>query len=549
MRGVWDDSFDFIVLGAGAACVPAALAVRSRGKRPLILEKTEVVGGATAISGGVLWIPNNPVQQRRGVNDSYQAGREYLDACAGPFAPGSTAERRHAFLTEGPAMVDFLERAGMKFVHAEGWPDYHETELPGGIARGRSLVAEIFDMRRLGEWGPTQRRLPRPPVRSTEPAVIGVYGRTWASKMAMFRVGLRMFRNRLGSDLVGMGGALQGRLFEIALRLRIPIWTQAEDAQLIMEDERVCGVSIRRNGRTLRIQARDGVLVDSGGFARNPQMRQTYQAAPIGSDWTNSPAGDTGEMIEQIKALGASVFLMDQSWWVPVSLVPNGARAINVADISKPHCIVVDASGSRFVNESTSYVAFGMAMYRRNREVPAIPCWAILDSRHRERYMWSATKPGHVPEQWLSSGYMKKAESLADLASQCGINSAGLQATAERFNGFVRRGVDEDFGRGRGAFHRFYGDASVTPSPNLGAIDKPPFYAVAIYPGDAGTCGGIVTDEHARVLKGDGTTIAGLYATGNCTATVMGRSYPGAGASISAAAIFGYIAAKHASSS
>jgi 3-oxosteroid 1-dehydrogenase len=444
-------------------------------------------------------------------------------------------------------MVDFLERAGMRFVHAEGWPDYHENELPGGLARGRSLVAEIFDMRTLGQWGPTQRRLPRPPVRSTEPAVIGLYGRTWASKMAMFRVGIRMLRNRLGSDLVGMGGALQGRLFQIALQKKIPIWTQAEDARLIMDESRVCGVSIRRGGRTLRIQARDGVLVDSGGFARNPAMRKTYQAAPIGSDWTNSPAGDTGEMIEQIKGLGGRLFLMDQSWWVPVSLLPNGARAINVADISKPHCIVVDGSGSRFVNESTSYVAFGMAMYRRNREVPAIPCWAILDSRHRDRYMWSATKPGHIPAEWLSSGYMKTANSLDDLAKQCGIAPEGLRTTVERFNGFVHRGSDDDFGRGRGAFHRFYGDSTVRPNANLGAIDKPPFYAVAIYPGDAGTSGGLVTDEHARVLQEDGTPIPGLYATGNCTASVMGRSYPGAGASISASAVFGFIAAKHAS--
>jgi 3-oxosteroid 1-dehydrogenase len=545
----WDARFDFVILGSGAGSVPASLVVQGRAKSALIIEKAATIGGSTAISGGVLWIPNNPVELRAGVRDSYELSKTYLDACAGPYAPGSTAARRHAFLTEGPKMVEFLERAGMRFIHARGWPDYHENELPGGIARGRSVLAEVFDMHELGENAKLLRRLPRPPVRGTEGAVIGVYGRSWASKMAMLRVGWRLLQNRLGRDLVGMGGALQGRLFQIAFREKIPIWPSTKAIELILEDGRVCGVKALREGQECFVEARDGVLIDCGGFAQNPAMRQKYQTAPIGSDWTNAIADDTGDMIEHLKSIGADTYLMDQSWWVPISLLPNGARAINVADLSKPHCILVDASGSRYVNESTSYVALGMAMFKRNADVPAIPSWAILDSRHRNRYMWSGMKPGVIPPEWISSGYMKTAANLEDLAAQCKIEPVGLRKTVDRFNAAAKSGVDDDFRRGIGAFHRFYGDPTQQPSANLGSIEQPPFYAVAIYPGDAGTCGGIVTDEFARVLRPDGSVIRGAYATGNSTATVMGRSYPGAGASISPAAVFGYIAALHATRS
>jgi len=324
MGETWDDHYDFVIVGSGAAAVPAALVAKKAGKRVLIVEKADVVGGSTAISGGVIWIPNNPVQKRAGVSDSYEQAKTYLDACAGPYGPASTAERRHAFLTEGPALVSFLEDAGMKFIHAEGWPDYHEGEVPGATAHSRSLTAEVFDMNTLGAWKKNQRRLPRPPVRSTEPGKIGVYGRTWASKFAMLKVGWRMIQNKLGRDLVGMGGALQGRMFKIALEKGIAIWPGTPARELVMEGGRVCGLVVRKDGKDYRIEARDGVLLDSGGFAQNPQMRKRYQQAPIGSDWTHANPGDTGEMIEHLTTLGADTCLMDQSWWVLVSLLPDG---------------------------------------------------------------------------------------------------------------------------------------------------------------------------------------------------------------------------------
>jgi 3-oxosteroid 1-dehydrogenase len=216
-------------------------------------------------------------------------------------------------------------------------------------------------------------------------------------------------------------------------------------------------------------------------------------------------------------------------------------------DLSLPHSIMVDQLGERFCDEAGAYMEIGQRMYQRQQQTGrAVPSWVIMDSRQRARYPWGTAAPGQVPKEWLASGYMIQAQSIEELCRKTGMDQAGLQRTLARFNGFCQSGVDSDFGRGSRAFDRCHGDPTVKPNPNLGAIEKPPFYAVRMYPGDVGTAGGLVTDEHARVLRGDGSVIPGLYATGNCTASVVGRCYPGAGASIGAAFTFGYIAAHHA---
>ena len=543
----WDCSYDLVIVGSGAASVCASLVALAAGRKPIIVEKADYAGGSTGISGGVLWVPNNPLAKRAGVDDSYEKSRAYLDACVGAYSLGSTPERRHAFLTQGPEMVSFLEREGIKFIHLEGWSDYHENEMPHGMARGRSLSVEVFDMRRLGAFAKRMRRPEgRPPLRGTEPSEVMLFGRTWRSRFAMLRVGWRMLLNRLGRDLVAMGEALQGRLFEQANKRGVPIWTKARVEEIIVRDGRAVGVQVNHDGKRVRIAATDGILVNAGGFSHNLAMRQAYQQAPITTDWTVSNPGDTGEIIAHLKDLGADLAQMDMSWWLPVSIMPDGTPMIAMAEVSKPHCIMVDASGSRFVSESTSYGPIGIAMYDRNKTARSVPSWAILDRRHRERYIWAGAYPGAMPKAWLDSGHFKQADSIADLARQCGIDPDGLEATVRRFNDFAEKGADDDFGRGRSAFHHFLGDPSNKPNPNLGKIEQGPFYAVEIFPGDVGTCGGVVTDEHARVLRPDGSVIAGLYAAGNSTASVMGYSYPAAGASIGPAMIFGYIAALHA---
>jgi 3-oxosteroid 1-dehydrogenase len=215
--------------------------------------------------------------------------------------------------------------------------------------------------------------------------------------------------------------------------------------------------------------------------------------------------------------------------------------------MGKPYCIMVDQRGDRYVNEATSYVTVGNAMYTHNERTPAVPSWMILESRHRNRYFWAAFAPGPPPKDWITSGYMKQADTIADLARLCSIEPARLEATVQRFNGFARSGMDRDFRRGLSAYgYDWQGDRTIKPNGTLGAIEKPPFYAVRILPGDVGTCGGLLTDEHGRVLRDDGEAIPGLYATGNTTASLLGKSYPGAGASIGASLVFGWIAAHHA---
>jgi 3-oxosteroid 1-dehydrogenase len=562
-NGTWDEAFDFVIVGSGGGSMCAALAAKQLGKRALIVEKQPLIGGSTGFSGGVWWVPNNPVMKRAGVADSAERARQYLDAAVTYQGPGTSPARRDAFLRNGPKMVQFLEGQGMKFVYADGWSDYYD-ELPGGEPRGRSLLAELFDTRELGEWESKLSRykgfsLPLP---TDQFPSLMLAKRTWGGKKTALSMVGRMLKAKLtGRRLAGAGAAIQGRMLQIALREQLPIWTDSALAQFVLDGDRVAGVAVQRGGRLVRVQARDGVLMNVGGFSRSAAMRQRFQPQPNSATWTNANPGDTGEAIEWAMALGAAVDCMDEAWWVVTSLAPDGQPPkpggyaadgtplpfMHHLDLSLPYSMMVDQLGERFCDEAGAYMEIGQRMYQRQRETgKAVPSWVIMDSRQRVYYPWGTAQPGQVPEEWLKSGYMVKAESIDELVKKTGIDGAGLARTLERFNGFCRSGVDSDFGRGSRAFDRCHGDPTVTPNPNLGAIEKPPFYAVRMYPGDVGTAGGVVTDEHARVLREDGSVIRGLYATGNCTASVVGRCYPGAGASIGASFTFGYIAAHHA---
>ena len=240
---------------------------------------------------------------------------------------------------------------------------------------------------------------------------------------------------------------------------------------------------------------------------------------------------------------------MDEAWWIPASLPPNGLPALHIGERSKPGSIIVDRAGQRYFNEAVSYMEAGRQMYAHDDDGRAIPRWLIIDRRHRSRYLFSMQPPLVTPNEWIASGYMKKSNTLEGLARACGIEADGLVKTVERFNGFANSGTDPEFQRGEGAHEQYQGDVTNKPNACLAPLDKPPFYAVEIYPGDVGTSGGLLCDEFSRVLDADHRPIPGLYATGNCTASVMGRTYPGAGASIGATFVFAYIAMQHAARS
>jgi 3-oxosteroid 1-dehydrogenase len=545
----WDQEVDLVIVGSGAGAVTAALRARKWGKRALIVEKAELFGGSTALSGGVTWIPNAAPLLRAGVDDSIEKGRAYLDACAGPYAPGTTRERREAYLGKGPEMISFLESEGMEFAYLDGFSDYHEGEYPGGLARGRSLGGKLFALNRLGDWLPKMRRasgIQEIPATVPEIGQLVLSGRTWKSRLTFVKVGWRMIQRKLGRLLVAAGASLQGRLFLLAKNAGQEIWLGSPLTDLIREDGRVVGVVVRQNGRDRRVRARHGVLLDAGGFARNPEMRANMSRVPH-SQWTVANEGDTGEVLKMATDLGADTAMTQEAWWIPASFLPDGSiQWHNPIDMGKPHAIVVDQGGSRYVNESTSYVTVGLAMFERDKTVPAVPSWFIVESRHRDRYRMGIAPAGKTPEDWITSGYMKRADTIEDLARQCDIPPEQLRATIDRFNGFAEAGHDGDFGKGESAYNRVWGDPTNKPNPSLGKIEIGPFYAVKVFPADVGTCGGLVADEYARVLDKDGRPIPGLYAAGNITASVMGPSYPGAGASIGASMVFSYIAADHA---
>jgi len=548
--------YDFLIVGSGGASMCAALRAHRAGLRVAILEKRDVVGGSTGFSGGVWWVPNSPVIKRAGVEDSEALAYRYFEAVVGDAGKGANPARRKAFIEQAPEMVAFLEREGMLFEFADGWSDYYD-ERPGGQARGRSLLAAPFNLKRLGPWR-EKLSLYAPfrilPLSSYTLMQMTMFMRTWKARRILLRLVATILFNKLtGRDVVASGGSIQGRMLEMTLQRGIPIFTGFHASRFVEENGRITGVEGLYRGVRKTVRGLRGVLLNTGGFARNEAMRQKYQRQPTSAQWTNANPGDTGEMLEAAIALGAATEHLDTAVWVPTSLNPdlslpagavdkqgNEYPFMHNTDIVSPHTIMVRRDGTRYINEGQSYMEIGETMYEKD----AIPTFAIWDSRHLKRYGWGPMMPGTKPvRKWLESGYLVKADSLAELAAKTGINEAGLAAQVARFNAYARSGIDAEFQRGARAYDRFRGDPTVKPNPCLGEISRPPFYAVRMYPADVGTFGGLVTDERARVVRKDGTVIEGLYAAGNCTSSVMGRSYPGAGASISASFAFGYIAA------
>ena len=549
----FDETFDFVVAGSGGGSMVAALVARSAGKSALVLEKTGLIGGTTARSGGVMWVANNPFMAKAGIPDSTEQATAYLDHVVGDSndTPGASRARRLAYVVEGPRMLDFLIGKGLKFSRITHWPDYYD-EAPGGSVPGRTVVADLFDANELGE----HKALLRPnfltlPVSLEDALKLPHVKKSWAAKKALLRMGLRALVSRLtGKSYVTAGAALQGRMMKAALEAGVDLRVNAPVSELVVEDGRVIGVVTQQHGKPWRIGARLGVLVNAGGFALNQAMRDTYMPG-TSIHHTSVAEGDTGEMIQEMMRHGAAIAQMDSYVGSQLSLPPGseawpikpGAQGLTAA----PHAILVDQSGARYMNEAGSYTEYCRNMVERNREVPAIPSWAVFDNRVMKNVMIAGTMPGSKkPAEWTEQGFLHTAETIEALAQSLKIDPAVLRATVDRFNGFVERNLDADFRRGERAYDRWLGDPFHKPNETLGAISEGPFHAVPIIPGDVGTLGGVVTDDKARVLREDGTPIAGLYATGVSAASVMGRTSPGSGVNVGPSFVWGYVAANDA---
>lgn len=546
----WDHITDFLVVGSGAGMI-AALRAHALGKKVLVIEKTDKVGGSTGLSGGVLWLPNNPFMKRKGMSDSVEDALLYFDTVVGEAGPASSMERRRAYIEGSGEMLSFLEAEGVEFVHCTDYPDYYAA-VRGvkGYKRGRSVEPKAFNVKRLGPW---KDRL-RPAI--SEPLVLYTHDSPHISRprtlkgfwIAATTVLRTLFWRLMLTKTVTCGAALIGRLLEVLLQRNVPVWPESELADLVVEDGRVVGAIVRREGHEVRVRASSGVLLASGGFSHNDAMRKAFSSDQPGrSEWSSANPGDTGGPIEIAMDLGAATEFMNEAWWMPAWIQPDGKPSLSVGERCKPGSIMVDAKGDRFFNEATPYQEAGQLMFAHDRTVGGgVPAWLIIDSRNRSRYTFGWLPPMSTPEKVIENGTLKRDTTLEGLARQCDIDPANLVKTVERFNGFAKTGVDEDFHRGEGLHEQLHGDVTHKPNASLGPVSKPPFYAAQIVPGDLGTNGGLLTDEFARVLRKDGTPIQGLYASGNCTASVMGRKYPGAGGTIGPAAVFGFVAANHA---
>jgi 3-oxosteroid 1-dehydrogenase len=539
--------FDLVVVGSGAAGMTAALTAARYGLTAVVVEKTGYYGGSTARSGGGIWIPGNSVLSRAGIRDSAADASAYLAYVAGDAVP---AALQNALLEHGPAMLDLvLASTPLRLRWVPGYSDYY-PEAPGGRASGRSVEPVPLDGRALGA---ELARLNPPYLPAPAGVTITQANYRWLSLGTSHPravttglvVAARTVRSKAtGRRLLGLGQALAGALRAGLMQAGVPVWLDTPMTGLHVQDGRVAGIQVRRDGESVQIVARRGVLLASGGFERNDELRTRYQRAPVGTQWTVGSPGNTGDGIVAGQDAGGVLELMDDAWWGP-SIPLTGGPYFCLAERSLPGCVFVNAAGERFVNEAAPYVDAVHAMYDRHTDDnPHIPCWMIFDQRYRNRYVFAGMPPRRpLPGRWYKAGAVFRADSLAGLADQVRVAADGLAKTMQKFNDFARVGKDADFGRGDSAYDRYYGDPRCRPNPNLAPLSQPPFYAVKIVPGDLGTKGGLRTDERARVLRADGSVIGGLYAAGNTSALVMGRSYAGAGATIGPAMTFGYLAA------
>ena len=558
-----DDTFDcdVLVVGSGAAGMSAAITAAHAGLKVLIVEKEPRFGGTTARSGGWLWIPGTSLARAWGIVESPDQARSYLRHEAGN---SFDAARVAAFLAAGPEAVDFFtSKTALRFDMPLTFPDYH-AEAPGGTQGGRSMVTRPFDAHELGEH---LKDLGAPlPELTVFGMMLGSgkeivhFMRAARSLTSAIYVARRLSRHAIDVMRYGRGmtltngNALAGRLAKSAFDLDVPLWLTSPVRELIVEGGAVRGAIVERDGRRVRVQARRGVVLACGGFPHDVERRKAmFPHAPTGREhWSPGPAGNTGDGLRLAESAGGRIedTLPNAAAWVPVSITrrADGSQGVmpHFIDRAKPGVIAVMRDGKRFSNEGNSYHDFVQEMMKAAKPGQEIAAFLICDHRALRKYGLGCVPPFPMPiGRHLSSGYLKRGASLADLADHTGIDARALEATVATFNATAAEGRDPDFGKGSRAYNRYQGDALHGPNPCIAPIQHGPFYAIKLVIGDLGTYAGIRTDEHARALDAAGRPIAGLYAAGNDMASIMGGNYPGAGITLGPALTFGYIAGRH----
>jgi len=556
----WDKEVDILVVGSGAGGLLAAAVAATGQADVLIVEKTAEFGGTSATSGGGIWIPNSHLAAAGGHQDSPEEAFQYIRSLSATNVPDANIR---AYVEEAPRMLRWLEEHTPVRYQALPYPDYH-AELPGGKVGFRTHLPFELDGRTLGQDVVSLRAAS--PAAALFNRINWKFSETYQLlfRMKGWQLTLLKMLARYWLDLgqrvrspkdrfLTLGTALVGGLRIASNRLGHPLWLNTRLADLIREGDRVTGAVVEREGRPLRIRARKGIILAAGGFERNAAMRRQYLSRIPDPTRSGGQIGNSGDSINAAMAIGAATMNMEHTWSAPVLSIPGEYRGrLSTTERALPGCIIVNQAGRRYMNEAASYHIAGQAMVAADRaDASTNPSWIIFDARYRHNYPLGPMLP-LVPDWLLSAdirSILKRGATLEKLEVATGLPPGGLRTTVERFNTGARSGIDEEFGRGAATYDKLYGDPRVTPNPTLAPLETPPFYAFPIYAGDIGTCGGLVTDAHARVLDAARRPIEGLYAIGNNAASVMGGSYPGAGSTLGPSMTFGFIAARHLTSS
>ncbi len=534
-RSTKREEFDVVVIGSGAAGMTAAIAAHDNGQKVLLMERTDKIGGTTAVSGGGIWIPCNSHHARPQYEDSREIAAAYCKALTMGRVEAALIDK---FVDTAAAAIHYIESGTPLVFAALETPDYH-PERPGAMLSGRSIEPAPFDTNVLGEW---KEKL-RPPSALAFPVTLQEVFQTYQAFYKPWNIPQQLVLDRMRQGIVTMGQALAGGLLAGVLQRGIAIRLSARARSLHKENGRISSISYLHESREKTVHCRRGVVLATAGFEWNTALCAKYLPGRI--DRPNSPPFNEGDGLIMALEMGADVANMSEVWNYPSIVIPGEtyeeqplARGIK-AERSGPHVIWVNGRGRRFVNEAANYNSIGKAFYEFDANGPAYrnsPAWAVFDSQYRDKYVVGTVTPKDPDPNWLV-----KADSLQELAALIGVDAAGLQETVTRWNGFVAAGRDADFARGESAFDRYQGDHEAS-HPNLGSIEKGPFYALPIVAGTLGTKGGPRTDDQAQVLDIRGKPIAGLFAAGNVAASLSGPSYFGVGSTLGPALTWGYIA-------
>lgn len=555
-----EQTVDFLVIGGGAAGMAAALIASLEGLRVALVEKTNQVGGTMSTSAGTVWIPGNQQSLDAGYDDSIDKARTYLD---GLIQQEDSQGLREAYLQTAPKMIEYLrKKTDVQFVPSGKHPDYQDKE--GAAVVGRTLAPAVFDGRLLGK----EFERVRPPIpefmvlggmmagKADIPRLVNRFGSIadffYSGKLFLRYVSDRLKYSR-GTRVV-MGNALAARLFYSLRKQGVPILFETQVEALIKDNQKVVGADLVSQGKKIRVHASKGVLIATGGYGHNPELRALCMPTPT-PPYSLACASNTGDGI-QLGLKNSGVIRPETqgcgAFWTPVSVVPraDGSKGLYPhlsLDRAKPGLIAVNRAGQRFVNEADSYHDFVEGMYQANQTASSIPAFLICEKQFVKTYGLGAIYPGTTNlSKAVKAGYVVEAETVEQLAQQLHIPSATLEATLKHYNELVERGRDTDFGKGESELNVFNGDPLSKPNACLGPIKQGPFVALTIWPAEIGTSTGLEADADARVLNEDGQPIDGLYVAGNDMASIMKGTYPGPGTTLGPALTFAYRAVMHA---